>query len=209
MDVRYVVLPPVDPHLRTMTYPIKKKNPTHGPRCNVMTNDPIFVYVGWPGALATALNCFMSPFNILLERKFRRRTIVLAGVVIYCAGLLMTSFVPALGYTYLTFGVLAGVGMNFMTQPPIALLLDWFAADNYSRALALALLGSTLGKNVRSFLPFCAEGGGNAVTGFTQAQSLDHECFFLREPKYEFECLLLNSLTIQQEVLKIIITLAH
>ncbi|XP_022101790.1 monocarboxylate transporter 13-like [Acanthaster planci] len=105
---------------------------------------------GWIGSLATALSCLCSPLTVLLERKLSRRAVVSLGLVLFCAGLLTTSFVPAIGYAYLTFSVLAGVGTNLMMHSSSALVLEWFARKNFSRASAFISLGATCGMLVFS-----------------------------------------------------------
>ncbi|XP_022101712.1 monocarboxylate transporter 10-like [Acanthaster planci] len=105
---------------------------------------------GWIGSLSTALSCLCSPLTVLLGRKLSRRAVVSLGVVLFCAGLLTTSFVPAIGYAYLTFGVLCGVGTNLTSHSSIALVLEWFLRKNFSRASVFTVLGSTCGMLVFS-----------------------------------------------------------
>ncbi|XP_022101789.1 monocarboxylate transporter 14-like [Acanthaster planci] len=107
---------------------------------------------GWLGSLSGSLSCLASPLSALLSLKVRHRTVAIFGVVVFCAGLLTTSFVPVpmLGYAFFTFSVLTGVGGNLMTNASIALLLNWFAKGNFSRASALAQTGSSTGMLVFS-----------------------------------------------------------
>ncbi|XP_038056490.1 monocarboxylate transporter 14-like isoform X1 [Patiria miniata] len=102
---------------------------------------------GWLGSLSIALTCLASPLCSLLTNKLSSRTVAILGVIAFCAGLLTTSFVPVptLGYMFFTFSILTGVGSNLATNSSLALLLDWFAKANFSRASALALMGSTAG----------------------------------------------------------------
>ncbi|XP_038057253.1 monocarboxylate transporter 13-like [Patiria miniata] len=105
---------------------------------------------GWVGSVAIALTGLCSPLTVILERKLSKRTIVNLGVVVFSAGLFVTSFVPALGYAYFTFGVMTGVGANFINQPTMVVVLEWFARKNFSRAMVFTLLGSTCGMLVFS-----------------------------------------------------------
>ncbi|XP_022101734.1 monocarboxylate transporter 9-like [Acanthaster planci] len=107
---------------------------------------------GWVGSLSHALVGLASPLTPLLERKLSRRVVVLTGVTTICAGLFMTSFVPALGYAYLTFGVLTGVGGSFMTNSSLGLLMDWFVGRNFSRYSATVFMGSNCGVLSLSYL---------------------------------------------------------
>ncbi|XP_038056500.1 monocarboxylate transporter 13-like [Patiria miniata] len=102
---------------------------------------------GWLGSLSLALACIASPLCSLLTHKLSSRTVAILGVIAFCAGLLTTSFVPvpSLGYAFFTFSILTGVGANLATTASLALLLDWFAKANFSRASALAQMGSTFG----------------------------------------------------------------
>ncbi|XP_038056502.1 monocarboxylate transporter 14-like [Patiria miniata] len=102
---------------------------------------------GWLGSLSIALTCLASPLCSLLTHKLSSQTVAILGVITFCAGLLTTSFVPVptLGYAFFTFSILTGVGANLATNASLALLLDWFAKANFSRASALALMGSTAG----------------------------------------------------------------
>ena len=72
--------------------------------------------------------------------------VVLLGAVMYSAGVLATSFVPDLAYAYLTFGVIAGLGANFIFQAGIVLIIAWFTGTS-SRGTSLALLGSSFGES--------------------------------------------------------------
>ena len=103
-----------------------------------------FLSKGWLGSFALSLVGLLTPLTVFLEQKFRKRLIALAGVLIFCAGLLMTSFVPALGYAYVTFGVFTGFGANFIMHSTMSLLLDWFTKE-FSRSSAIALLGTAGG----------------------------------------------------------------
>ena len=87
-----------------------------------------------------------SPLSALLARKLSKRSVVLLGVSLSGAGTLATSFVPALGYGYLTYGLLVGLSSNLMIHPSMSLLLDWFSKKDYARASSIVLMGSTAGK---------------------------------------------------------------
>ncbi|XP_038055947.1 monocarboxylate transporter 9-like [Patiria miniata] len=106
---------------------------------------------GWLGSLSIALLCLLSPVSNLLHPKLSRRAVALVGMTVYCAGLFLTSLVPALGYAFVTYGVLTGVGGNLVVSASIGMTLDWFVTGNYSRAAAIGFTGSTCG--MLSFSP--------------------------------------------------------
>ncbi|XP_038056482.1 monocarboxylate transporter 9-like [Patiria miniata] len=107
---------------------------------------------GWLGSLSIALLCLLSPISNLLHPKLSRRAVALVGMTVYCAGLFLTSLVPALGYAFVTYGVLTGVGGNLVTSACVRMLLDWFATGNYSRAAAIGIMGPTCGMLSFSYL---------------------------------------------------------
>ncbi|XP_022089761.1 monocarboxylate transporter 13-like [Acanthaster planci] len=98
---------------------------------------------GWVGSLALAL-MFCNPLSPPLIRLYGPRVVTLAGTVIFTCGLAATSFVPDLAFAFVTFGVLVGVGSNFVYQSGVELVLDWFPYKNCSRATSVALLGTSL-----------------------------------------------------------------
>ena len=87
-----------------------------------------------------------SPLSALLARKLSKRSVVLLGVSLSGAGTLATSFVPALGYAYLTYGLLVGLGASLVVHTALVLQMDWFQGENYARASSLAQMGASCGK---------------------------------------------------------------
>ncbi|XP_071807904.1 uncharacterized protein [Asterias amurensis] len=100
------------------------------------------VLTGWVGSLASSLIGCGSPISASIITRYGSRMVVLLGAVMYSAGVLATSFVPDLAYAYLTFGVIAGLGANFIFQAGIILLVAWFTGTS-STGTSLALLGSS------------------------------------------------------------------
>ncbi|XP_038057220.1 monocarboxylate transporter 13-like isoform X2 [Patiria miniata] len=132
---------------------------------------------GWVGSLANAVMGAAAPVSSPLIQRFGPRAVTVTGLVVFSGGLVATSFVPALSYAYLTFGLLVGLGANFVFQSGIELLFNWFPDENCSRAISLALLGTSF--SVLSFAPLLNSlitayqwrnalgiiGGGSAVLG--------------------------------------------
>ncbi|XP_038056399.1 monocarboxylate transporter 7-like isoform X1 [Patiria miniata] len=94
----------------------------------------------------------MSPLTALLMMRMKAVKLVILGHVIICVGYLLTSIVPALGYAVFTFGVMGGVGVNFVTHAVTGLVLEWFPKDNFSRANGISVTGTSTGMLAYSFL---------------------------------------------------------
>ncbi|XP_038057312.1 monocarboxylate transporter 13-like [Patiria miniata] len=105
---------------------------------------------GWLGSLAAAL-IFCSPISPVLIKRLGPRVVAMLGAALLSCGLVATSFVPALAYAFLTFGVLVGVGGNFIFQSGVKVIFDWYPRENCSRATAGALLGPSVG--ILAFAP--------------------------------------------------------
>ncbi|XP_038057365.1 monocarboxylate transporter 13-like isoform X2 [Patiria miniata] len=105
---------------------------------------------GWVGSLASAL-IFCSPISPVLIKRLGPRVVAMLGATLLTCGLVATSFVPALAYAFLTFGILVGVGGNFIYQSGVKVILDWYPRDNCSRATAGAVLGTSVG--ILAFAP--------------------------------------------------------
>ncbi|XP_022101709.1 monocarboxylate transporter 13-like [Acanthaster planci] len=161
---------------------------------------------GWIGSLAGALSCLCSPFTVLLERKLSKRAVVNLGIVLFCAGLMTTSFVPAVGYAYLTFGVLAGVGSNLMCHSSVALVLDWFVGKNFYRASVFTVLGSTCGMLVFSpVVTICITHYGwrdalRILSGGILAAGLASSAFLTNPPTEDYAAAADESLEKKQEM---------
>ena len=101
------------------------------------------------GSLANALlgaGCLISS---PLIKRFGPWVVTLVGAVMFSVGLAATSFAPHLIYAFFTFGILGGVGGNFIFQSGVQLLYDWFPAKHSSRAFALGAMGTSFGKQPR------------------------------------------------------------
>ncbi|XP_038059601.1 monocarboxylate transporter 13-like [Patiria miniata] len=95
---------------------------------------------GWVGSLASTL-LFCNPISPLLIQRYGPRAVTLLGAVVFTGGLVATSFVPGLPYAIVTYGVLVGVGGNFIVQSVVLVVFNWFPGKNCSRAMSVALLG--------------------------------------------------------------------
>ena len=104
-----------------------------------------FFIIGLVGSIANGLTFLVTPLTALLLQRLSCRVVILAGMLLYCAGLFTTSFVTEFGYMYLTFGVLMGIGANFSIYSSNYLILVWFRNANHARAFAMAVTGSSCG----------------------------------------------------------------
>ncbi|XP_033637200.1 monocarboxylate transporter 13-like isoform X1 [Asterias rubens] len=102
-------------------------------------------FTGWLGSLANSLTCLASPLTSSLLQRTGSRVVLVVGHAFMFTGVMLTSVIPNLAYGILTFGILTGVGANFIMYTSFVLLLVWFKDSNYCRANGIAVLGSTLG----------------------------------------------------------------
>ena len=100
---------------------------------------------GWVGSLANGLFFLCCPLTSMLLRRLSCRAVILVGAVLYSTSLLTTSFITALEYAYLTFGLLVGIGANFAKYGSNYLLLKWFRDRNFTRVSSIASLGASFG----------------------------------------------------------------
>ena len=111
---------------------------------------------GWVGSLANGLYFLCCPLTSMLLRRLSCRAVILVGVVLYSTGLLTTSFITALEYAYLTFGLLVGIGANFAIYGSNYLLLKWFRERNFIRVNSITSLGTSFGMYTKfSSFPVC------------------------------------------------------
>lgn len=61
-----------------------------------------------------------------LQKKIGPRKVATIGGLLYGSGVLLTSFATTLPMIYITYGVIAGVGVGFAYVCPLATLVKWF-----------------------------------------------------------------------------------
>lgn len=61
-----------------------------------------------------------------LQKKVGPRKVATIGGILYGVGVLLTSFATSLPMIYITYGVIAGVGVGFAYVCPLATLVKWF-----------------------------------------------------------------------------------
>ena len=97
--------------------------------------------------------CIFGPLGGLLVRKIGYRAVIILGVAASSVGFFTTSFVPNIYWAFLTLGLLtaSGAGVEMLAGP--CLIMEWFPSRNNARALCLALLGTSVGKEKQT--PSC------------------------------------------------------
>jgi MFS transporter, OFA family, oxalate/formate antiporter len=65
------------------------------------------------------------PGGLWLNRK-GPRIVAITGGLLYGAGVFLASFTDSLGWLYLTYGLLGGIGLGFGYIVPVAVLVKWF-----------------------------------------------------------------------------------
>lgn len=85
-----------------------------------------------------------GPLTALLVSKFGCRKVAMAGSVVTCAALLISTQMPSVFLLTLSYGVMGGLGMGMVHISAIIIVSQWF---EHKRAFAtgLALMGSGIG----------------------------------------------------------------
>ncbi|XP_038057383.1 monocarboxylate transporter 13-like [Patiria miniata] len=99
----------------------------------------------WIGSIAIGLHALGTFVSSALVRRFDNRPVAVAGIFLCFGSVIVTSLMPLLEVLYFTFGVVYGVGINFIVISSINLILRYFPTKNCSRATGVALTGSTVG----------------------------------------------------------------
>ncbi|KAL4229055.1 hypothetical protein ACF0H5_012093 [Mactra antiquata] len=85
-----------------------------------------------------------GPLVCILTRKFSLRKVVMAGSVVVCASLLVSTQMPNPVVMRLSLGALAGLGLALVFQPSIVIIANWFE-NRRAFATGLATMGSGIG----------------------------------------------------------------
>jgi OFA family oxalate/formate antiporter-like MFS transporter len=96
-------------------------------------NGPIAEKFGWEisqivftFSIAIFFFALATIFSGRLQKKIGPRKVATIGGLLYGAGVLLTSFASSLPMIYITYGVVAGVGVGFAYVCPLATLVKWF-----------------------------------------------------------------------------------
>jgi MFS transporter, OFA family, oxalate/formate antiporter len=94
---------------------------------------PLVNHFGWTAPQVTLtftitifiLGISAFPGGLWLNRK-GPRIVAITGGLLYGAGVFLASLTDSLGWLYLTYGMLGGIGLGFGYVVPVAVLLKWF-----------------------------------------------------------------------------------
>lgn len=96
-------------------------------------NGPISEKFGWEKSqvvltfsIAILFFALATLISGRLQKKIGPRKVATIGGVLYGTGVLLTSFATSLPMLYITYGVIAGVGVGFAYVCPLATLVKWF-----------------------------------------------------------------------------------
>lgn len=94
----------------------------------------------WPFMLFLALFTVFMPISGKLVQKYSPRTLSLIGSVIVGAGWLLSSYATSIEHLYITYGIIAGIGVGIVYGLPIAVVARWFP-DRKGLAVGITVLG--------------------------------------------------------------------
>ena len=83
----------------------------------------------WVGSLHLICYLCLGPLCAILTRRFAFRPVVFLGSVLFCLGLLLTSFIKDIPLFYLTYGILFGTGTSLLFMSSIIVLPFCFQAN--------------------------------------------------------------------------------
>src|SRR4051812_15673919 len=108
---------------------------------------PLEARFGWGRADTSMVFTIASTFFALsfvigggIQDRFGPLPCSIAGSLLFSLGFFLSSFTTSLGYLYLCFGVIGGIGSGFGYATPIAVMAKWFP-DKRGLAVGLAVGG--------------------------------------------------------------------
>lgn len=104
----------------------------------------------WIGSLFLAIPLISGPIMSALVDKYGCRLMTCVGGVIAAIGFIISSKVNTIGIMYLTFGILAGLGLGLCYVTAVVSIPFWF--DKY-RTLAVGISASGAGIGTFAFAP--------------------------------------------------------
>jgi MFS transporter, OFA family, oxalate/formate antiporter len=94
----------------------------------------------WPFMLFLGLFTIFMPISGKLVQKHSPRMLSIIGSVIVGAGWILSSYATSIDYLYVTYGVIAGIGVGIVYGLPIAVVARWFP-DRKGLAVGITVLG--------------------------------------------------------------------
>lgn len=80
----------------------------------------------WVISLAVTVRMLFGPLASALCNRFSCRTVVMAGGVVLCAGVLISAFAPNLEFLYFSYSFIGGVGRAFIYTPAVVIVALYF-----------------------------------------------------------------------------------
>ncbi len=94
----------------------------------------------WPFMLFLAFFTLFMPISGRLVQTYGPRRLSLIGSVIVSAGWILSGFATSMDFLYISYGVIAGIGVGIVYGLPIAVVARWFP-DRKGLAVGITVLG--------------------------------------------------------------------
>ncbi|MDD5587058.1 MAG: OFA family MFS transporter, partial [Alphaproteobacteria bacterium] len=94
----------------------------------------------WPFMLFLGLFTVFMPISGKLVQKYSPRMLSIVGSVLVGAGWILSSYATSMEFLYITYGVIAGIGVGIVYGLPIAVVARWFP-DRKGLAVGVTVLG--------------------------------------------------------------------
>ncbi|XP_066259764.1 monocarboxylate transporter 14-like [Euwallacea similis] len=105
----------------------------------------------WIGSLFMAVPLLTGPVMSALVDKFGCRSMTIVGAVISASGFILSSKCYSIKLMYLTFGIIAGLGMGLIYVTLVVSVAFWF---DKKRTLAVGISSAGIGIGTFAFSPF-------------------------------------------------------
>ncbi|KAJ8957427.1 hypothetical protein NQ318_004907 [Aromia moschata] len=104
----------------------------------------------WIGSLFIAIPLIAGPIGSALVDKYGCRSMTILGGIICTAGFILSIYVKSIGFLYVTFGVIGGLGLGLCFVTAVVSIAFWFEKH---RTVALGLAASGTGFGTVIFSP--------------------------------------------------------
>lgn len=94
----------------------------------------------WPFMLFLGLFTIFMPISGKLVQKHSPRTLSVIGSVLVGAGWILSSYASSIEFLYVSYGIIAGIGVGIVYGLPIAVVARWFP-DRKGLAVGITVLG--------------------------------------------------------------------
>ena len=94
----------------------------------------------WPFMLFLAFYTALMPVSGKLVQKYSPRLLSVLGSLIVGAGWMLSGYATSIDFLYVTYGVIAGIGVGIVYGLPLAVVARWFP-DRKGLAVGITVLG--------------------------------------------------------------------